>query len=158
MTRSLRLLYTFNLDLLKSVLASLVLLLSAFTVCANDQHVTKLIAATPASSLAYGKLYSRDILRGVTLKNVYVYNALWTTALGPAYANIVEQSSNFLKCSPPRVEASAMPSATTPALPNRREAIQTTPHFHAHSRKMDWLLTAPAMRLATRVSELRPRI
>lgn len=91
----------FNSALVKGYLAPLILLMWALTGTANDQHVARLLAATPASSLAYGKLYSRDILRGVTLKNVYVYNALWTTALGPAYANIVEQSSNFLKCSPP---------------------------------------------------------
>jgi hypothetical protein len=64
-----------------------------------------LAAATPATSEAYGKIYSQDILAGVTLESVYLYNALWTTNLGPAYANIVEQSSNFLKCSPPKGRA-----------------------------------------------------
>lgn len=56
---------------------------------------------TPANTRVYGRLYSRDILRGVTIKSVYKYNDIWTTTLGPAYANITTQSSNFLKCSPP---------------------------------------------------------
>ena len=55
-----------------------------------------------ATSQIYGKQYSRDILRGVTLKDVYQFNDGQTTSLGPAYANIVEQSSNFLKCTPPK--------------------------------------------------------
>ena len=48
----------------------------------------------------YGKIYSNQILRGVTLKDVK-FNALWTTAIGPACANIVEESSNFINCKPP---------------------------------------------------------
>lgn len=49
----------------------------------------------------YGKLYSRDILRGASLKDVYTYNDKRTTTDGPAYANIVNASSNFIKCTPP---------------------------------------------------------
>ncbi|MEY4684906.1 MAG: hypothetical protein RLZ25_1365 [Pseudomonadota bacterium] len=63
--------------------------------------VSPISTPSPANTRIYGRLYSRDILRGVTLKSVYKYNDLWTTALGPAYANITEQASNFLKCSPP---------------------------------------------------------
>lgn len=37
----------------------------------------------------------------MTLKSVYKYNDIWTTTLGPAYANITEQASNFLTCQPP---------------------------------------------------------
>jgi len=50
---------------------------------------------------AYGKVYSREILRGVTLRDVYTFNDRRTTTDGPAYANIVNGSSNFIKCSPP---------------------------------------------------------
>jgi hypothetical protein len=53
------------------------------------------------SSQVYGNRYSNDILRGVTLKDIYSFNSKQTTKLGPAYANIVEKSSNFVKCSPP---------------------------------------------------------
>ena len=49
----------------------------------------------------YGKLYSRDVLRGVSLKDVYTFNDKRTTTYGPAYANIVNGSSNFIKCTPP---------------------------------------------------------
>lgn len=49
----------------------------------------------------YGKLYSRDILRGVTLEDVYNFNVRRTTTNGPAYANIVNGPSNFIKCNPP---------------------------------------------------------
>ena len=49
----------------------------------------------------YGKLYSRDVLRGATLKDVYTFNDKRTTSNGPAYANIVDGSSNFIKCTPP---------------------------------------------------------
>ena len=61
------------------------------------------IPQSPAtvSTDRYGKIYSQKILRGVTLKDVYRFNTQWTTAIGPAYANIVEESSNFIKCKPP---------------------------------------------------------
>jgi hypothetical protein len=49
----------------------------------------------------YGRLYSRDILRGVTLKDVYTFNDKWTTTTGPAYANITTGSSSFIQCTPP---------------------------------------------------------
>lgn len=52
-------------------------------------------------SKVYGKLYSRDILRGVTLSDVYTFNDRRTTTYGPAYANIVNESSNFIQCTPP---------------------------------------------------------
>jgi len=50
---------------------------------------------------AYGKLYSREVLRGVTLDDVYSFNVRRTTTNGPAYANIVSGSSNFIQCYPP---------------------------------------------------------
>jgi len=64
---------------------------------------TASILQSPATAATdrYGKIYSKQILKGVTLKDVYKFNAQWTTAIGPAYANIVEQSSNFIKCKPP---------------------------------------------------------
>ena len=76
--------------------------LNAFvqTVSAQTQ-ASGLEAITPLTSTVYGKQYSRDILRGVTIKNVYQFNDLMTTTYGPAYANITLQSSNFLKCAPP---------------------------------------------------------
>lgn len=55
----------------------------------------------------YGKLYSRDILRGASLKDVYTFNDRRTTTNGPAYANIVNSSSNFIKCTPPSGRAFA---------------------------------------------------
>ena len=69
---------------------------------ASEAFLESFAISPQAASQIYGKQYSRDILRGVTIKDVYKYNDLWTTALGPAYANIVEQASNFLKCSPPK--------------------------------------------------------
>jgi hypothetical protein len=83
------------------LISVLLLWFAAVSTQANDPLISELTAATPESSLIYGQLYSRDILQGVTLQSVYAYNALWTTSLGPAYANIVQQSSNFLKCAPP---------------------------------------------------------
>jgi hypothetical protein len=55
----------------------------------------------------YGKLYSRDVLRGATLKDVYTFNDKRTTTNGPAYANIVNGSSNFIQCTPPSGRAFA---------------------------------------------------
>lgn len=72
----------------------------AFSVTAQVCRGTACSGQTSQS--VYGKQYSRDILRGVTLKDVYQFNDTQTTSLGPAYANIVEQASNFLKCTPPK--------------------------------------------------------
>jgi len=65
---------------------------------------TENVESTADDSLppkVYGKLYSRDILRGVTIDDVYNFNDRRTTTLGPAYADIVNASTNFIKCSPP---------------------------------------------------------
>lgn len=95
---------TFFLILTLYIGSILALILGAEPLQADDLFLSPSMASatpTPANTRVYGRLYSRDILRGVTLKSVYKYNDLWTTSLGPAYANITEQSSNFLKCSPP---------------------------------------------------------
>lgn len=58
-------------------------------------------APVNSSTNRYGRIYSNQILRGVTLKDVHKFNALWATAIGPACANIMEESSNFINCKPP---------------------------------------------------------
>ncbi len=77
-------------------------LMPVYLAHASDPILDSFAISPQVQSQIYGRQYSRDILRGVTIKNVYKYNDVWTTALGPAYANIVEKSSNFLKCSPPK--------------------------------------------------------
>jgi hypothetical protein len=71
--------------------------------------------ATPASGMSaemaapsdqtevnnYGQRYSRAILRGVKLSDVFTFNDTDTTLFGPAYANVWTTPSNFLKCMPP---------------------------------------------------------
>lgn len=49
----------------------------------------------------YGRRYSRSILRGVRLRDVFTYNDTETTNFGPAYANVWTFKSNFLQCKPP---------------------------------------------------------
>ncbi|WP_143735987.1 hypothetical protein [Methyloprofundus sedimenti] len=49
----------------------------------------------------YGKRYSKDILRGIKISDVYSFNDTDTTRFGPAYANIWLEKSNFLACLPP---------------------------------------------------------
>ena len=66
-----------------------------------EETASILQAPVNSSTERYGKIYSNQFMRGVTLKDVYKFNALWATAIGPAYANIVEKSSNFIKCKPP---------------------------------------------------------
>ena len=99
---------------------------------AQENPLIEAFPASTPSERASAKAYSRTILRGVTLKDVYRFNTLWTTTLGPAYANIVEESSNFIACRPPSGKAfsyalcyySGPPEATgsnseNPALPCR---------------------------------------
>ena len=49
----------------------------------------------------YGKRYSENILRGVTLEDVYIFNDTNTALKTPAYANVWTTSANFLQCLPP---------------------------------------------------------
>ncbi|HSF08459.1 MAG TPA: hypothetical protein VLA60_03535 [Nitrospirales bacterium] len=49
----------------------------------------------------YGHRYSKSILRGVRLSDVYTFNDTVTTAFGPAYANVWTSAANFLQCTPP---------------------------------------------------------
>lgn len=74
---------------------------SAIALPANAEPVNTASHSKNVPPKLYGKLYSRDILRGATLKDVYIYNDKRTTSYGPAYANIVAGTSNFIKCTPP---------------------------------------------------------
>ncbi len=49
----------------------------------------------------YGHRYSKSILRGVKLSDVYTFNDTVNTDFGPAYANVWTSSANFLQCTPP---------------------------------------------------------
>ncbi|MCF6765330.1 hypothetical protein L3V82_06065 [Thiotrichales bacterium 19S3-7] len=49
----------------------------------------------------YAHEYSNAILNGVSVSDVYTFNAKNTTTYGPSYADIVTTSSNFLQCMPP---------------------------------------------------------
>lgn len=85
-------------------LSFLLALVGAWSVALPVFAQTENVETTADDSLppkVYGKLYSRDILRGVTIDDVYTFNDRRTTTLGPAYANIVNASTNFIKCSPP---------------------------------------------------------
>lgn len=88
--RSLRLSFLF---------ATTVVTIAALPAFAETENVSASSHNLPPK--VYGKLYSRDVLRGVTLKDVYTFNDKRTTTNGPAYANIVNGSSNFIKCTPP---------------------------------------------------------
>jgi hypothetical protein len=79
----------------------------------------------------YGQRYSQSILRGVTLSDVYQFNTDFTTAFGPAYANVWLSYTNFLQCNPPTGrpfsyalcyysgpdDPTGIPSADNPSLP-----------------------------------------
>jgi hypothetical protein len=49
----------------------------------------------------YGRRYTRNILRGVTRRDVFTFNDEHTTDFGPAYADIWTLPENFLSCKPP---------------------------------------------------------
>ena len=49
----------------------------------------------------YGNRYSKEILQGVKLDDVFTYNDMDTTKFGPTYANVWLEESNFLACLPP---------------------------------------------------------
>ncbi len=89
------------LNLAGVLFTGLYLLALAGAAKADEQGIESTQSLSKVTSSIYGKLYSRDILRGVTLKSVYKYNDRWTTSYGPAYANISSASSNFIKCKPP---------------------------------------------------------
>jgi hypothetical protein len=85
-------------------LSSVLAMVAGWSVVLPVSAQTDNVETTGDESLpprVYGKLYSRDILRGVTIEDVYTFNDRRTTTLGPAYANIVNASSNFIKCNPP---------------------------------------------------------
>lgn len=53
------------------------------------------------SDSVYGRRYSRNILRGVTRRDVFTFNDEDTTVFGPAYGDIWTLPENFLSCKPP---------------------------------------------------------
>ncbi len=67
----------------------------------DSQAENAQIAASVSPYTVYGKRYSRNILRGVHLKDVYEFNSTSTTPYGPAYANILAEPTNFVSCKPP---------------------------------------------------------
>ncbi len=85
-------------------------------------------AANAIRDKVYGRRYSRAILRGVTLDDVFQFNTARTTPFGPAYANVWLTQANFLACAPPTGRAFSYalcyysgpdePTGTTPDNPS----------------------------------------